>query len=117
MSFSSSGKFFCKKCDFGAAFFAAILFFAQRKGSANSRRMSFVWVNKTITKPNFRCTGLFLTKQKNGRGCKYCDYADICGFDERARPLHVNRMPDMKDAKTLEKMCAKQQGGDQDEDA
>ena len=57
------------------------------------------------------------TKQKNGRGCKYCDYADICGFDERARPLHVNRMPDMKDTKTLEKMCGKQQGGDQNEDA
>ena len=54
-------------------------------------------------------------KDEQNRACVYCDYAGACGFDERVRPLGVNRLPALNQEKTLAAIQKAQSGEDESE--
>ena len=54
-------------------------------------------------------------KDEQNRACVYCDYAGACGFDERVRPLGVNRLPALNQEKALAAIQKAQSGEDESE--
>lgn len=54
-------------------------------------------------------------KDEQNRACVYCDYAGACGFDERVRPLSVNRLPALNQEKALAAIQKAQSGEDESE--